>query len=127
VWRRGYVREKDRDDFRDLSLGFFTDGGFDVLVTPVLARAPLAAKDWHRRSWISNLIANMRYAPYAAPWNITGFPALTVPVGVRHDGLPAAVQLVGPPGSELQLLAVAGQMELAAPWRRYAPGFPAPL
>jgi amidase len=126
AWRRGYVREKDRDDFRDLSLGFFTDGGYDVLVTPVLARAPLAAKDWHRRGWLSNLIANVRYAPYPAPWNITGFPALTVPVGVRHDGLPAAVQLVGPPGSELQLLAVAGQMELAAPWRRYAPGYPAP-
>ncbi len=124
AWRRGWVREKDREDFREMSQAFFTDNSFDVLVTPVLAQAPLAARDWHRRGWLANLTANMRYAPYAAPWNITGFPALTVPVGVRHDGLPAAVQLVGPPGTELLLLAVAGQMELAAPWRRYAPGYP---
>ena len=47
-----------------------------------------------------------------------------VPVGVRPDGLPVAVQLVGPPGSELLLLAVAGQFELAAPWRRHAPSWP---
>jgi amidase len=35
------------------------------------------------------------------------------------------VQLVGPPGSELLLLAVAGQLEVAAPWPRHAPGYPA--
>lgn len=126
VWRRGYVREQDRTDFRELCLGFFAGGEFDVLVTPVLARAPLPADEWHRKSWLSNVVANVRYAPYAAPWNITGFPALTVPVGVRSDGLPATVQLVGPPGTELLLLAVAGQMELAAPWRRHAPGYPQP-
>jgi amidase len=49
---------------------------------------------------------------------------MTVPIGVRSDGLPAAVQLVGPPGTELLLLAVAGQIELAAPWTRHAPGYP---
>ena len=54
------------------------------------------------------MTVNMRYAPYAAPWNIAGLPAIVVPVGVRPDGLPLAVQLVGPPGSELLLLAVAG-------------------
>ena len=66
----------------------------------------------------------MRFAPYAAPWNVAGCPALVVPVGQRPDGLPVAVQLVGPPGSELLLLAVAGQIEMAAPWLRHAPGYP---
>jgi amidase len=124
AWRRGLVREQDRTEFREMCLGFFGDGGFDVLVTPVLARSPLPAVQWHRRGWLPNMVSNVRFAPYAAPWNITGFPALTVPVGVRQDGLPAAVQLVGPPGTELLLLAIAGQMELAAPWRRHAPGYP---
>lgn len=122
--RRGWVRERDRDAFRQRCLGFFSGNAFDVLMTPVLARPALIAKHWHRRGWLANIIANVRYAPYAAPWNITGFPALTVPVGIRPDGLPAAVQLVGPPGTELLLLAVAGQIELAAPWRRHAPGYP---
>ena len=72
------------------------------------------------------MTANIRYAPYAAPWNIAGLPAIVVPVGLRPDGLPVAVQLVGPPGSELLLLGVAGQFEMAAPWHaprpRLSPG-----
>lgn len=126
AWRRGYVRESDRDQFRDRTLGFFADGGFDLLMTPVLTGPPLPARHWHSRGWLSNVVANLRYAPYAAPWNISGFPAITVPVGVRPDGLPACVQIVGPPGTEMLLLAVAGQLELANPWRRLAPGFPTP-
>ena len=39
-------------------------------------------------------------------------------------GLPVAVQFVGPPGSELLLLGVAGQFEMQAPWQRHAPGYP---
>jgi amidase len=124
AWRRGYVREADRTAFRERSLAFFADGPFDVLLTPALARTPLPAAAWSARSWRANLVTNVRYAPFAAPWNIAGLPALAVPVGVRPDGLPLAVQLVGPPGSELLLLAVAGQLELANPWRRHAPGWP---
>jgi amidase len=124
--RRGYVREQDRSDLRELALRFFEDHDADLMVSPVLARSPLTARQWHRRGWLPNLLANMRYAPFAAAWNITGLPALTVPVGVRADGMPATVQLVGPPGTELLLLSVAGQMELASPWRRHAPGFPRP-
>jgi amidase len=124
AWRRGYVREADREAFRQQCLDFFARNNFDLLITPALARPPLEARQWSRKSWLSNVVSNLRYAPYAAPWNITGFPALTVPVGTRHDGLPAAVQLVGPPGSELLLLAVAGQIELTAPWQRHAPGYP---
>jgi amidase len=126
AWRRGFVREQDRTRFRDRCLEFFVANGVDLLLTPVLAGPPLKAGDWHRRGWLTNVVANVRNAPFAAPWNITGFPAMTLPVGVRPDGLPAAVQLVGPPGTELLLLAVAGQIELAAPWRRHAPGFPRP-
>jgi amidase len=124
AWDKGYVREADRLNFRASCEAFFADGRYDLLLTPALAQTPLPARRWSERSWLANLRANMRYAPFAAPWNITGFPALTVPVGVRPDGMPAAVQLVGLPGSELTLLAVAGQFEMVAPWQRHAPGFP---
>jgi amidase len=66
------------------------------------------------------MMTNMRYAPYGAPWNVAGLPAIVFPVGVRPDGLPLAVQLVGPPDSELLLLAVAGQFEVMNPWQRLA-------
>ncbi|HEY2947431.1 MAG TPA: amidase family protein [Micromonosporaceae bacterium] len=124
AWRRGYADEAHRERWRDRSMAFFADGGFDVLLTPALAGRPPAAEGWVRRSWRANFMASLRYAPYAAPWNVAGLPALAVPVGVRPDGLPLAAQLVGPPGSELLLLAVAGQLEMAAPWSRHAPGWP---
>ena len=122
--RRGYVREEDRAAWRERALAFFADSSVDLMLTPTLAGAPPAADAWSRRSWRANVVASMRFAPYPGPWNIAGLPALAVPVGVRPDGVPVGVQLVGPPGSELLLLAVAGQFEMAAPWRRHAPGWP---
>ncbi|MEE6257582.1 amidase [Plantactinospora sonchi] len=122
--RRGLVQEKDRTAWRERSIAFFQDNSVDLLLTPALASAPPSAVNWAGRSWRANLLACIRYAPFAAPWNIAGLPSLVVPVGLRPDGLPVGVQLVGPPGSELLLLGVAGQFELAAPWQRHAPGFP---
>jgi amidase len=121
---RGLVREADRAAWRERCRNWFNDGAFDVLVTPALAAAPPPADRWSARSWAANMVVNTRYAPYAAPWNFAGFPGLVIPVGVRADGLPAAVQLVAPPGGEPLLLALAGQLEQAAPWRRHAPGWP---
>src|SRR5262249_34705324 len=100
---RRLVRDDDRVAWRGRGRDGFADGRFDVLVTPALAAAPPAAVDWHNRSWWANMLSCVRYAPYAAPWNMAGFPGVVVPTGVRRDGLPSAVQLVGPPGSELTL------------------------
>ncbi|TDC40718.1 amidase family protein [Micromonospora sp. KC213] len=122
--RRGYVREADRAAWRERSIGFFADHSVDLLLTPALAGLPPAATAWSSRSWLANMKANIRYAPFAAPWNIAGLPSIVVPVGRRPEGLPVAVQLVGPPGSELLLLGVAGQFEMQAPWSRHAPGYP---
>lgn len=124
--RHGYVRERHRESFRDQSSSWFANGRVDVLLTPALASTPPTAGEFATRSWLSNVVASLRFAPFAAPWNVAGFPAIAVPMGVRPDGLPVAVQLVGPPGSELQLLAVAGQLEQASPWLRHAPGWPHP-
>jgi amidase len=122
--RRGLVREEDRASWRRRCEEWFATGGYDVLVTPALAAAPPAAVEWSARSWSANMLACARYAPYAAPWNLAGFPAVVVPVGTRPDGLPAAAQLVGTAGSEPTLLALAAQIEQAAPWPRHAPGWP---
>jgi amidase len=122
AWRRGLVRDQDRQRWRERCEAFFAS--CDLMLTPALAAAPPPAVAWASRSWPANVLANVRYAPYAAPWNLAGFPAIVVPVGVRPDGLPVGVQLVGPPSSERLLLAVAGQFERAAPWQRHAPGWP---
>jgi amidase len=120
AYERGYVRETQRDAWRESSIAFFADRGVDVLLTPALASTPPPAGGYSAGTWRHSLIASTRYAPYAAPWNFAGLPALVVPVGVRPDGLPLAVQLVGPPDSELQLLSIAGQLEVMNPWQRLA-------
>ncbi|WP_430783278.1 amidase [Actinoplanes sp. G11-F43] len=118
--RAGLVRQTQRAAWRERSIQFFADKSIDLLLTPALASAPPPADQYSTGSWRRNMTINAAYAPYGAPWNFAGLPAIVVPVGFRPDGLPLAVQLVGPPGSELLLLAVAGQFEVANPWQRHA-------
>ena len=120
AWRRGWATREFREGWRARSIQFFADHRIDLLLTPALAATPPAAEGHATASWLRNMRTNIRYAPYAAPWNIAGLPAIVLPVGTRPDGLPLAVQFVGPPDSELLLLAVAGQLELANPWPRVA-------
>jgi amidase len=120
MWNRGLVRQEQRDAWRESSIQFFADKNVDVLVMPALAGTPPSADGNATGSWRHNVLSNLRYAPYAAPWNMAGLPAIVVPVGTRPDGLPLAVQIVGPPESELLLLSIAGQFEVANPWQRHA-------
>jgi amidase len=62
---------------------------------------------------------------HAMRWARTGQPTVVLPLGVRDDGLPDSVQLVGESGAEPLLLAVATRLELLGR-RRHAPGWPRP-
>jgi amidase len=54
-------------------------------------------------------------------FNVTGQPAISLPVGFGADGLPTGVQIVGKPLNEDRLLQVALQMESAHPWAHQRP------
>ncbi len=94
---------------------------YEVLVTPALARPVPAAAPWHERGWRANLLTNTRFSPYTPAWNLAGWPALSVPLGVLTSGVPCAVQLVARPGGEHTLLDLAACLESRLPWRRVAP------
>jgi len=112
--------DTDRDDFRTHLAGYFADR--DLLVTPTLATPPVEAARWGQRSWPRVFAASARYAPYSAPWNHAGYPAVSVPAGVHpRTGTPLAVQLVAPDGGERLLLGVAALLERLAPWPRVPP------
>jgi amidase len=81
--------------------------GADVLVTPALPAPPAQVGSMRG---LATLALAPRVAAYTPPWNVTGQPALAVPVALR-GGLPMAVQLVGRPGSEELLLGLAAQLE----------------
>jgi amidase len=117
----GLVRPHTAERFRAHMVDFFED--VDVLLSPVTTGPPLPARPWHERSFLANITANARWAPWTAAWNLAGLPALVLPAGVRSEGHPLAVQFVGPPGSEGRLLWLAGELERRQPWRRYAPVF----
>jgi amidase len=90
------------------ALAFFEQ--HDVLVTPVTARGPGPAGALARKGYRTTYLASARAVPFCQAWNLAGLPALTAPVGVA-EGRPLAVQLVGRPGSEELLLALAGDLE----------------
>lgn len=108
-----------REDLRRRLEPFFAE--YDVLLTPALARRSPRSAPWHERGWLRNVLANTNYSPLTPPWNLTGWPAMAVPVGTPASGAPTAVQLVGLPGSEARLLRVAERLEELRPWRRTAP------
>ena len=112
-------RDSGRRKWQRAAETFFAD--HDVLVTPALAQPAPAAKAWAARGWLANVLTNTRYAPFAAPWNLAGWPAMTVPAGLAPDGMPLAVQLVAKPGGEPQLIALARELEQLRPWSRTAP------
>ncbi|GLY01121.1 amidase family protein [Actinoplanes sp. NBRC 101535] len=118
--KAGLVRQKQREAWRERSIRFFADRSIDLLLTPALASTPPPAERFSGQPWRRNMLVNAAYAPYAAPWNYAGLPAIVVPVGFRPDGLPLAIQMIGPPDSELLLLSVAGQLEVLNPWQRHA-------
>jgi amidase len=121
----GLVRPGTAERFRERMTAFFAGGGeaVDLLLTPVVTGPPLPARPWHERSFVANVTAQGRWAPWTAAWNLAGLPALVLPAGTRPTGQPLAVQLVGPPGAERRLLWTAGELERRLPWRRYAPVF----
>jgi amidase len=82
-------------------------GGADVLLTPTI---PTTAPPVESLRGLRTLLLAGRRAPFTGAWNATGQPALSVPVGLSDEGLPLAVQLVGPPGSESLLLSLAAQV-----------------
>ena len=99
----------------------------DVLLTPVTAEPPLktgllaACLDeglevWNQRAW--------RFAPYTEPFNVTGQPAMSVPLHQGTDGLPIGMHFVGRVGEDSRLLRLARQLEEAAPWSGRRPPSP---
>jgi amidase len=95
---------------------------YDVLLAPVTTMTPRplgwfdaggdGAEDFER---------NKRYAAFTALFNVTGQPAVSVPLHWTADGLPVGSMLVGRPADEVTLLALSAQVEAARPWAHRHP------
>ncbi len=91
---------------------------FDVLLTPGLATLPV------KLGWIDMMMDDVdeywrrvfTFSPFTVWFNLTGQPAMMLPLGRSQEGLPVAVQLVARHGDEATLFRLAGQLETARPW-----------
>ena len=94
------------------------DGAYDVLLTPTLAALPpvLGTLNPVDGDPAMATILQTPYAAFVAAFNVTGQPAISVPVAMSDGGLPIGIQLVGAAYREDVLLALAGQLERAVPW-----------
>ncbi|MBF8185016.1 amidase [Nonomuraea sp. K274] len=102
---------------------FFTE--YDLLVTPTLGHPPaphgtLRYDDpsYSVTGWLRSLAD---YGPFTVLFNVTGHPAISLPLGRSDDGLPIGVQLVAPYGREDLLFRVAAHLERAMPWKDRTP------
>jgi amidase len=91
---------------------------YDVVVTPALAERPVRIGEIDACSddpW-EDFRRSGQFTPYTAIFNVTGQPAVSLPLFHGDDGLPTAVQLAGRPAGEGTLLSLAAQLEAARPW-----------
>lgn len=96
---------------------------YDVLLTPALAMLPPPL------GWIDMMLDDVdeywrrvfTFSPFTVWFNITGQPAIVLPIGQAANGLPVAVQLVARYGDEATLFRLASQLEAERPWFQRAP------
>lgn len=96
------------------------DDEFDLLVTPTMSIQPppvglLAAAHEGAGTGMPPMEV-VAMAAFTAVFNITGQPAISLPLYVSPTGLPVGVQIVAGPWREAQLVRVASQLEQADPW-----------
>ena len=102
------------------AVGFWRD--IDVVLTPTLALPPVPI-GWQEEvaGAREQLLRNTAFTPFTAIANLTGLPAMSLPLHWSDDGLPVGVQAIGPPAGDDLLLRLAAQAEAARPWASRRP------
>jgi amidase len=94
-------------------------GGFDVLLQPTMAcEPPLCGSVWDGAD-ADPMVALLNCFPmgiFTSVWNVTGLPAISIPVYMAPSGLPVGVQLIAGPWQDATVLQLAAQVERALPW-----------
>lgn len=123
----GVQHARDVWKLRELSRAIAQDlNPYDIFITPTLTQLPrpmgyydmsMTDLDRYNAKWTD--------AVFAFPFNISGLPAISLPLGSTPDNIPIGVQLVGRYGDEAGVLAVSTQLEQAMPWKDRRPAISA--
>jgi amidase len=99
------------------AMGRFT-AGYDAILTPTLGAPPLpvGAIDTGGRDVMAAFLPVVQFASMTGHYNVTGQPAISLPLHRNAGGLPIGVQFAAAFGNEAVLLRLAAQLEAARPW-----------
>jgi amidase len=102
---------------------WYEDGGYDLLLTPTLGELPppLGTFDDSGPNPMEAIDRAALTASFAGAFNVTGQPAISLPLLESDEGLPIGIQLVAPLGREDLLIRVAAELERAHPWAERTP------
>jgi amidase len=91
------------------------------VLTPALAQTPRPIGWYDQQDGERNFEQQVQYTPFTSMVNVSGLPAIVLPVHQSPEGLPMGVQLIGRPGGERTLLALGAQLERRIHWHRRRP------
>jgi amidase len=95
--------------------------GFDAIVTPTLALTARPLGWYDAVDGERNFAQQVEYSPFTSFVNVSGLPAITLPVGETASHQPIGVQLIGRPGGEATLLSLSRQLERRLRWESVHP------
>jgi amidase len=95
---------------------------YDIVLTPTLAVPPLPVGALRNDGDpAADFEAQKAFTPWTSAWNVTGMPAVSLPLHWTASGLPVGVMLAARPAEEELLLSLAAQIEGASPWAHRHP------
>jgi aspartyl-tRNA(Asn)/glutamyl-tRNA(Gln) amidotransferase subunit A len=120
VTARDYVLARERVKAFWLEVQGFLER-FDLLLTPTVAVPPFPAGQSPPRQIAGEQVSVLGWMPFTYPFNLTGQPAASVPVGFTDDGAPVGLQIVGRRHADRAVLAASAAYEAACPWSNRCP------
>jgi amidase len=90
---------------------------YDAVLTPTLALPPRPVGWFDEVEPAENFERQKRFTPFTALYNVSGQPAVNVPLHWNADGLPIGVMLAGRMGDEATLISLSAQLEQVRPWK----------
>ncbi len=109
IFAQAYLQFAVRQGWRILN-------GFHAVLTPTLAQPPVPVGHFEDVPPPENFERQKRFTPYTALYNLTGQPAVSLPLHWTAEGLPIGVMLAGRMGDEGTLISLSAQLEAAQPW-----------
>ena len=93
----------------------------DLVLTPTTATTALLAAGKPPREIAGQPVSGMGSVPFTAPFNMSGMPAVSIPVGTNSEGMPVGLQVVARRSEEELVLGCGALVEANRPWPKFAP------